>query len=481
MPAGTRPILPSRPSKGNPGFHPIFSSPYPFCPAEGVNPGFPPSNPGMNQSFHVGKAYFAFSMLAVLANGNPPGLHAATAAASDGNPAVIAINTLGLELLGKSAPPEANALLSPYSIQSALAMTYAGSDGQTRAEMAKVLHFPENAPELDKGFKTLQQSLDEIAKTTAARAARSKEDGGPGDPVTLTVANRLFGQKGCPFRAPFLALVKDGYGAPLEELDFIKNASGATRVINIWVEAQTRQRIRDLIPPDALTQDTRLVLANAIYLKAPWAEEFSTQLTKPRPFHVRGGSQKNVPTMTRQAHFGYGKQAEGFTAVTLPYSGGGLQLLILLPDDVNGLSALEARLTPAVLARCANLPTVEVVLDLPKFKIEPPVMRLSRELIALGAKTAFDIPKGSANFDRMAPRLPDKYLYISEVFHKTFLSLDEKGTEAAAATAVVMMEATAVREPREPVRVNVDHPFIFAIQHRASGACLFLGRVTDPR
>jgi serine protease inhibitor len=168
--------------------------------------------------------------------------------------------------------------------------------------------------------------------------------------------------------------------------------------------------------------------------------------------------------------------------VTIPYIGGEVQFLILLPHETNGLAALEAKLTPELLALGANPGMADVILHLPKFKLEPPLIKLGKALKSLGMKSAFDQPSGSADFDRMAPRKPDDYLYISEVFHKTFLALDEKGTEAAAATAVAMMRATAVlMEKPAPVVVRVDHPFLFAIQHRRSGACLFWGRLTDPR
>jgi serine protease inhibitor len=150
---------------------------------------------------------------------------------------------------------------------------------------------------------------------------------------------------------------------------------------------------------------------------------------------------------------------------------------------VKGLAALEKQLTAEALADCAKMPAQEVILHLPKFKLTSDSISLGDELQALGLKTAFDVPQGSANFERMAPRLPDDYLYISRVFHKTFIELDEKGTEAAAATAVVMMRAgsAAPREKPKPIEVKVDRPFLFAIQHRSSGACLFLGRVTNPR
>jgi serpin B len=414
--------------------------------------------------------------LAVLSLGNST-LAAAVGGASA---AAQAVNDLGLDLLAKGTEPGANALLSPYSIQSALAMTFAGAAGDTRTEMAKVLHYPGDEAELHRSFVALQQALENIRIATAARAENSKKWGGPSEPITLTVANRLFGQMNYQFREVFLGLVKDTYGAPFQPMDFAGNPAQARLKINGWVEEQTRQRIRDLIPPDGLDRDTRLVLVNAVYLKAPWMEEFPARATKPMPFYIKGGEPQDVPTMYRQGMLGYSKR-EGFSVVTIPYSGGDLQFLILLPEAKDGLSALEAKLTPEVLASCANPGRSELQLYLPKFKMEPPLFKLGKVLRSLGMLTAFDQPKGSANFDRLAPRKPDEYLLISEIFHKTFLALDEKGTEAAAATAVVMARAAAMVEKPKPIEVRVDHPFLFAIQHRPSGACLFLGRASDPR
>lgn len=399
------------------------------------------------------------------------------------NPAIAAqsVNALGLELLAKGTDGSANALLSPYSIQSALAMTFAGAAGDTRAEMAKVLHYAVDEAELHLSFTALQRALEEVQRRSAQRATNSARRSGPSEPLTLTVANRLFGQQGYEFREPFLALVRDQYGAPLQLFDFVDNAPAARQEINAWVEKQTRERIRDLIPPNGVDRETRLVLVNAIYLKAPWENEFPSNATKFLSFHVHGGATKDVPTMVRQAPLGFGHR-DGFTVVTIPYTGGDVQLVVLLPDTPNGLAALETKTTPALLASCADAGNADVLLYLPRFKIEPPLLRLKKVLHSLGMATAFDEPKGSANFDRMAPRKPDDYLFLSEVFHKTFLSLDEKGTEAAAATAAVMARVTSVAGPKpKPIEVRVDRPFLFAIQHRSSGACLFLGRVTDPR
>jgi len=395
--------------------------------------------------------------------------------------AAKATNELAVDLHRQLATGNENLCVSPFSIESALAMTFAGADGDTRTEMARVLHFPSDASAVAASFASLQHSLEEMTVKTAELVKKSKEFGGPSEPITLNIANRLFAQKDYDFRQNFLSLVKQNYGAGFEPLDFTANPAAAAQHINKWVADQTRDKIRDLIPVEALNKLTRLVLANALYLKAPWSDAFSEKATQPEPFHVRGGAPVNVPMMRKRARFGYAKR-EGFTAVSLPYASDDLQFLVLRPDDVNGLRALESKLTADVLAECAKLGEQDVDLHLPKFKLEPPTIALAEKLQALGMKSAFDIPRGSANFDKIAPRKSNDYLYISNVFHKTFIAVDEKGTEAAAATAVVMMRATAIARPKPPpIEVKVDRPFVYAIQHVPSGVCLFLGRVTDPR
>jgi serpin B len=358
-------------------------------------------------------------------------------------------------------------------------MTFAGADGETRSEMARVLHFP-NGGDVPASFSALQQSLQQLSAKTAELAKNSKKFGGPSEPITLNIANRLFAQKSYHFRETFLSLIKQYFGGGFEPLDFVADPATATQRINKWVAEQTRDRIRDLIPGGALDKTTRLVLANALYLKAPWAKEFSQDATQSEPFFVRGAP-VDVPMMRKTMNFGYARR-EGFTVVSLPYAGNELQFVVLLPDDINGLRGLEAKLTADVLAGCAKIEKRDVDLHLPKFKLEPPTITLSKQFEALGMKTAFDQPKGSANFDKMAPRTPDDYLYISQIFHKTFIAVDEKGTEAAAATAVAMLAGSALLSPTPPpIEVKVDRPFVYAIQHVPSGVCLFLGRVTDPR
>ncbi len=402
--------------------------------------------------------------------------------AAESAPATLATNQLGLELLNQVAAtaPGGNVLLSPFSIQDALAMTYAGAEGETRTEMARVLHFPADDVRLAAAFAALRQELEDAATTSAAIATDRAREGGKVDRLEWHLANRLFGQESYPFRTPFLAQEKTSFAAPLEQLDFKRAPELARMRINAWVGEQTSQRILDLIPPGGVDKDTRLVLVNALYLKAPWQEPFATSATEERPFQAHGETAVNVPTMRLTKSFGYAKR-DGYTAVTLPYLGGDLQFLILLPDAPTGVDALAARITPALLGDCAKLTPRLMALDLPKIRLQTPTLPLGKILQSIGMKSAFNVPRGSANFDRMAPRQPDDYLFLAEVFHKAFLSLDEAGTEAAAATAGAMMRASAIMSSPAPIAVEVDHPFLFAIQLRESGACLFLGRVSDPR
>ena len=410
-------------------------------------------------------------------------LNAAVAyGATDFYLAASTTNQFAVDLHRQVANSDDNLCVSPYSIQNALAMAFAGAAGKTQTEMARALHFHGQTDAVLASFAALQRSIEEVTTKTAEIAKNSKQFGGPSEPVMLTVANRLFAQSGYDFRAPFLTEVKKNFGAAFEPVDFVHNSVAVTQHINQWVAEQTRERIRNLIPAGSLNDTTRIVLTNAIYLKAPWASEFFEGATEAEPFHIRGGEPADVPMMHKRSEsFGYAKR-DGFTVVSLPYSGGELQFLVLLPDEVNGLHALESKLSADLLAQCAKLETHDVDLSMPKFKFEPPSIMLAEKLEALGMKTAFDQPARSANFDRMAPRRPNDYLYISQVFHKTFIAVDEKGTEAAAATAVAAAVGAAPHAPPPPpIEVKIDRPFVYAIQHVPSGVCLFLGRVTDPK
>src|SRR5690242_12647526 len=212
--------------------------------------------------------------------------------------AAQATNELGIDLYRQLAAGDENLCISPYSIDSALAMTFAGADGETRNEMARVLHFP-NGGGLSSSFCALQHSLEQMSAKTAELVKESKKFGGPSEPITLNIANRLFAQKGYHFREVYLALVKQNFGGAFDPLDFVSDPALATHHINKWVADQTRDKIRDLIPADALNKLTRLVLANALYLKAPWAHAFSDKTTQPEPFFVRGGGPVDVPMVRK--------------------------------------------------------------------------------------------------------------------------------------------------------------------------------------
>ncbi len=394
-------------------------------------------------------------------------------------------NAVGLDLyrLIAATATGQNLAVSPYSIQSALALAYAGAAGDTRTEMARVLRFPADNAALQSGFADLRTSLDALAAQSVPLAQARSTPSTRIDPIEWNVANRIFGQQGYGFRESFLTLMNDGFAAPLQLLNFTPNPEPARLAINDWVAQQTRQRITQLIPSGGVLNDTRMVLVNAIYLKAPWDSPFAVFSTSPQPFHPTPTTTRSVPTMIETSTRGYAAE-DGMTIVTLGYLGQGLQCVIILPDQGQTTEAAAARLTPEHFARWAQLTDTgrkSVTLYLPKFKLQGETVDLTSALQQLGLGSAFDVPLGSANFDGIAPRRPDDYLYISKVFHKTFVAVDEAGTEAAAATAVVVTGTTSINlPPIPPTVVRVDRPFLFAIQHRATGACLFVGRIVDP-
>ena len=403
--------------------------------------------------------------------------------ATDASRAANATNEIGLDLYRKLASGDDNLCLSPYAVENALAMTLAGADGQTREEMARVLHTQAAGEDVHASFGALRRALADLVEQSIKRAAAARESGSSEEAVSLAVVTRLFPQRDYDLRDGFIATAKEHYDAPLEPVDYVNAAQAATADINSWVAEKTHGRIRDLVPAGALDAQTRLVLVNAIYLKAPWASPFSAEQTQPRPFRVRGEAAVKVPTMfAHEGHFGYAKR-DGYAAVSVSYSGSDLQFLIFLPDDAKGFHALEKKISAAILAKAARLESRQLDLYLPKFKLELPALDLGATLQTLGMQTAFDHPQGSANFERMAPRKPSDYLFLSAVFHKTFIAVDEVGTEAAAADAlpVVVYSAELLGKKPKPLVVKVDRPFLYAVQHVPSGVCLFIGRVTDPR
>lgn len=376
-----------------------------------------------------------------------------------------ASNAFGLELWAHLRAQRGNAVFSPASVALALDMTFGGARGETAAELARVLHAPSDPQVLH----------------TAAGNVLSTWNDPSRDAYTLAVANRLFGERTYSFEEPFLALTRTTYGAPLEGLDF-RGAPDPARVhINGWVAGQTRDRIRDLLPPDSIDGDTRLVLVNAVYFLAQWAAPFERFETRPQPFWVDGGSEQVfVPTMHRVGSMRYGA-TDTAQVLELPYRQNEVAMTLVVPRARDGVSALEEGLDAARLSEwvAALRPGRRVAAALPKFRIAPAsAVALRPHLEALGMRLAFT---RDADFTGIAaPPDPTDRLFVSAVFHKAFVEVDERGTEAAAATAVAMARAGAAPE-ESPMAFRADRPFLFFIRDLRSGTVLFMGRVTDPR
>ncbi len=376
-------------------------------------------------------------------------------------PALVQANTeFALTLYQRLAANDGALFFSPYSISSALAMTCAGARGNTEAEMKSTLRFNLGDEGLHPAFGSLILQI---------------EGDGNLRPVQLDVANRLWGQKGFGFEPGFLKIGHDFYDGGLAELDFANNAETARKTINAWVARQTRDRIQDLVPPGELTETTRLVLTNAIYFKAPWENAFNADATRPKLFHLRGGATIQAPTMLamRDAQFA---ALESVSLIELPYKGNQQSMIVLLPTNNDGLSEMEKALTAENLtAWLAKLSAHEVDLKLPKFKVSAE-FKLNDVLAQMGMRDAFDSAK--ADFSGMATH---ENLFLSAVLHKAFIDVNEKETEAAAATAVTTGVTAAPPPPRLPRAVfHADHPFVFLIRDRIIGSILFLGRVTNP-
>ncbi len=372
-------------------------------------------------------------------------------------------NQLAMSLYGRLKETPGNLVFSPASMHVALTMTWGGARGETAAEMGRVLG--------------VAGAEDQVLAAAGAQIAAWNDPSRTAR--TLAVANRLFGDQGYTFNTNFVARTKDLFAAPLEALDFAHQHEAGRARINQWVKEQTRERIQDLLPQGSVDDQTRLVLVNAIYLLAKWESPFEATATSPQPFYA-GPTPKPVPTMYQAEMFRYGA-ADGAAILEMPYEGGDLSMVIVLPDARDGLPALESSLDASKLARWIERASVQRVrVWLPKFKVEPgePV-RMKEHLEALGMKRAFD--RQQADFTGIAnPPDPDDRLFISQVFHKAFIAVDEAGTEAAAATAVVMARAGSAPPSTPPPEFRADHPFLFFLRDTRTGVILFAGRVADP-
>jgi len=363
-------------------------------------------------------------------------------------------NEFAFDLYSRLRDRDGNLFFSPASVATALAMTFAGAEGETERQMASTLHFDLPEDRLHPAYGTLGRVLD----------AENKD-------YRLSMANRLWAAAKYPLRPEYLSLTREAYGTELAPLDFTR-AEQARRTINGWVEGRTNDRIQDLIPPNVLGPDTRLVLTNAIYFKGNWADEFAKDATADEPFRLAGGSEVIAPLMRQTDDFRYG-EADGLQLVELGYAGGDLSMLVLLPREV-GLETLEESLTADnVETWSAGMGVREVDLALPRFKTTSQFL-LGDTLAAMGMPLAFS---DAADLSGISSA---EALKISEAIHKAFVEVNEQGTEAAAATAVVIAPASAPVQPEPPVVFRTDRPFVFLIRDHRTGAILFLGRVTDP-
>jgi serpin B len=345
-----------------------------------------------------------------------------------------------------------NVFFSPYSVHTALAMTATGAKGATRDQMVQALHLPA------------------AGATVLSAGDIGRYYNHPRQNFELSVANALWGRKGFPWRAEWISAQNERFGAGFQEADFRNNPDAERERINKWVEEQTRNRIKELLLRDQITRDTTMVLTNAIYFKGKWVTQFDPAKTAPTTFHCADDSRVQVPMMHTSAKCGYA-HVDDLSLVELPYQGGELSMVAVLPRLPDGLPAVEKKLSPEVLAKWLTelRDRSEINVSLPKFTIETRY-ELPPHLEALGMTDAFDRRK--ADFTGMSSVPPG---YITDVAHKAFVEVNEEGTTAAAATAVVSGLAF-VSLPS----FYANHPFLFLIRDTKHGTILFLGRVEKP-
>ncbi len=369
-------------------------------------------------------------------------------------------NRLGYDLYAKLAAQSGNVAFSPASIETALAMTWAGAHGETAEQMRKVLHFGNDK--------------------TADLAAAGKTLGALGAPhadYELRVADRLFGDKTYPFDPGFLATTESAFGAPIDTVDFVHAHETGRLAVNGFVSATTHGHITNLLPEGSVDDTTRLVLVNAVYMHAKWAHPFVKAGTHDEAFYV-GESAHDVPMMHQRSELGYADAGDTLV-LDMPYKGDDLAMTVLLPKDKNGLSKLEASLHEGSIEAFTNqIVMTEVDVSLPRFKVAPSQsVALKGMLSALGMPLAFD-PE-HADFTPMGKPGAER-LHIDDAYHKAFVDVDEEGTTAAAATAVVVSRDAAVLVEPRPVVVRADHPFVYVIRDVRTNLILFVGRVADP-
>jgi serpin B len=372
-------------------------------------------------------------------------------------------NQFALDLYQRYQSREGNIFFSPYSISTAFAMSYEGARQNTADQIRQTLHFPLDRSTLQTGSLALYSQLNQ-----------------PNKPYQLSTANALWAEETYPFSQEYLDAAKEFYRGEIRNLDFVNNAENSRQIINDWVEQKTNDKIKDLIPANSLDSLTRLVITNAVYFKGDWIKQFDPELTRPEKFNITSTESTEVEMMRatkEEDTFNYA-ESEDLQIIELPYSGNDLSLLIMLPkntDESNNLAALEKNFTIEQLNNWKdNLQNKRVFLYLPKFKLETSY-ELAQDLIDLGMPEAFST---EADFSGMTGF---KDLNISAVIHKAFVEVNEQGTEAAAATAIIQRAGSAYN-PDAPVipTFRADHPFLFIIQQTENGNILFMGRVNNP-
>ncbi len=376
------------------------------------------------------------------------------------------------DLYRQLAVEDDNVVLSPFSVSAALGMTSAGTRGDTEAQLGAALH--QDIP-ADRWHPAWGQLIGDLA-------------GDKGRPYRLEVANRLFGQSGYPFLEDFLAICEDDWGAPLEEVDWMGSPEVGRQIVNDWVEEQTSGLIEDLLPEKAVGSDTRLVLANAVYFLANWETQFDEDDTRPAPFHTLDGGEVQVDmmfmdtTMVDEPHHITARWTdEGQTGIArLPYKGDEVAAYLIVPSEVDGLPEWEQRITseafdeevaPLRMDRPAG--TGAWIIQMPKLELEWK-QSLIPALRALGVEDLFE--DGVCDLTGMVLSPEADTLFVSEVLHSTYLKVDEVGTEAAAATAVVVTEESGAMINE----IKADRPFLFVVRDDLTGSILFMARVMDP-
>ncbi len=352
-----------------------------------------------------------------------------------------------------------NIFLSPFSISTALAMTYVGAAEQTAEEMKNTLHFGENNLDFHNAYSTYVQQLENNALGN----------------IQLSIANKIWAQKKYELKPQFININREAYLSDIALMNFAEKPEESRLEINQWVENKTQQKIKDLIPSGMITTDTRLVLTNAIYFKGDWANQFEKENTKDKPFYKLDKSELTTPFMHQRLHIRYFEQNE-YQMVMLPYQGYKHSMIVVLPNKKTSIENVATMMSTNLFSDLAKSRERDVMLELPKFKILQSV-NLNDPLKELGMNQAF---ASEANFSNMTK--VDDDLHISAILHKAFIEVDEKGTEAAAATAVVMtVECISVSNPELPVSFIANRPFLFYIIDNQTNGILFMGRMMNPK